>query len=173
MVDEARGCGHAALAGAHTRVRRKSRPAETPYARDIWYLYGATTVHGSHRLGFRGGIIWCWGCGGFTAGVGLLIRPCRRGLDSNAKQRLSRIRRGLTPTSSVTKWPSENADLPKVIHLIEADPWPAMRTAERKMRIPANAHGRLLKRMLTTWGQEKFESFKAARLQQHRDDTGE
>ena len=61
----------------------------------------STTIHHTHRLERKRGVIWCKTCGayGTTRGRKLLL-PCRPPTATGLAQ-LSRVRRGLTPHNSV------------------------------------------------------------------------
>ena len=65
--------------------------------------FGQGTVHETHRTTLIKGLLFCWGCGGFSVNkVRALAKPCAPLKCKRA--RLTRVRRGLPPTSSV-QWP--------------------------------------------------------------------
>ena len=81
------------------------------------YVVGATALHKSHALLYRQGVLACVACGAWASEVPRALGlQCRRGLTQAGRDVISRLRRGLTPKSSIRGWPlSEDADLPAAV----------------------------------------------------------
>ena len=62
----------------------------------------SSTLHQTHSLADKRGVVWCWRCGKYATSRGrALLKRCSGAPNATGKQVLARIRRNLTPNSSV------------------------------------------------------------------------
>ena len=66
---------------------------------------GGGVLHPTHRMHYKRGVVWCWGCGAYgTAVVRHLAEPCEGEPTRGASYFLNRLRDGETPRPELD-WP--------------------------------------------------------------------
>ena len=75
--------------------------------------FGKRLIHVSHKLGWIRGVLICWKCGYWSTGVPRkLYDMCEPQTKGFGHDSLSRIKRGLTPRSSMKDWPMSQGTPP-------------------------------------------------------------
>ena len=71
-------------------------------------------IHGTHLIGQRRGLVWCWKCGTWSSGKKLqkLGAPCPRRPTTWGTKVLQRLRKGLTPEPK-SEWPLSEEAAPR------------------------------------------------------------
>ena len=75
---------------------------------------GHQGVDASHRVLQKLGVVWCSTCGSFSTGkvVRSLSAPCRGSASRAGASVISRMSRGLLPTSQIAEWPLRASTAP-------------------------------------------------------------
>ena len=77
-------------------------------------VVGHQEVSATHKVLQKLGVVWCTSCGAFSAGkvARSLSAPCRGSTTRAGASVISRMARGLTPTSQFTEWPLRATSAP-------------------------------------------------------------
>ena len=82
--------------------------------------FAGRAVDTTHSFGFKGGVLWCWKCGAWTAGAGsacMLHNRCREQATQGGLQVLRRVSANTPPHSSMREWPCVGATAPSSIRI--------------------------------------------------------